>query len=103
MNFLDSICCKVVSNLTDANAKVANPANDGAIEVPAHLGLAGATRLRQSIEPHLKVTIQKILQDAPKPDPTKPTKGGSRNHGGAFVGFVGCLLAALRKNNMARG
>jgi hypothetical protein len=45
MNFLDSICCKVVSNLTDANAKVANPANDGAIEVPAHLGLAELARL----------------------------------------------------------
>jgi hypothetical protein len=77
LNLLDFIRCRVVSNLTDANAKAANPANHGAIEALVHLGLAVATPLRESIEPYLKVAIQKILQDAPKPDPTKPTKGGS--------------------------
>ncbi len=43
MSLLDFIRCVVVSNLTDANAKaakVAEAANDDAIEAIAHLGLA---------------------------------------------------------------
>ncbi len=58
MHLLDFIRCGVVSNLTNASAKVANPANpindDRAIKAPAHLGLATlaglavATPLRDS-------------------------------------------------------
>jgi hypothetical protein len=40
MNLLAFIRCRVVSNLTDANAKVANPANYGVIKALAYLGLA---------------------------------------------------------------
>ncbi len=43
MSSLDFIRCGVVSNLVDANAKaakVAEAANDGAVEALVHLGLA---------------------------------------------------------------
>jgi hypothetical protein len=42
MSLLNFIHCRVISNLADANAKAANPANPanhGAIEALAHLGL----------------------------------------------------------------
>ncbi len=42
---------------------------------------------------------QKILQEVPKPVPTKPTKGGCQQDKGAFVVFVGCQPATFPNNN----